>query len=178
VLAETIKTKRLILRRWRLEDANAVYAYAADEEWLRYLPLPVPYTRGDADRFVAAQVLLDWEKHPSWAIEHDGTVRGGVNLRFFENGRIGELGYAVDRSLWGGGIATEAVRAVIEAAFASCVDLDRVRAMADARNAASLRVLEKVGMTREGLLRANRYTRGEPVDEVWYGLLRKAWQPV
>jgi hypothetical protein len=76
----------------------------------------------------------------------------------------------------GRGLATEAARAVISQAFEVYPDLVRVRATADAGNVRSHRVLEKVGMVREEVLRQNRLVRGELLDEVWYGILgRSAW---
>jgi RimJ/RimL family protein N-acetyltransferase len=56
------------------------------------------------------------------------------------------------------------------------VELNRIRASADVRNTASQRVMTKVGMIREGVLRQNRIERGEPIDEAWFGLLRSEWQ--
>jgi [ribosomal protein S5]-alanine N-acetyltransferase len=63
----------------------------------------------------------------------------------------------------------------VTAAFSAYPHLMRIRAMADARNARSHRVLEKLGMAREGLLGKNRFVRDEFVDEVWYGVLRSEW---
>jgi RimJ/RimL family protein N-acetyltransferase len=73
-------------------------------------------------------------------------------------------------------LATEAARAIMEAAFAAYASLHRIRAMADARNIGSLRVMEKLGMVREGVLRQNRLVRGEFIDEVWCGVLRPEWE--
>jgi RimJ/RimL family protein N-acetyltransferase len=73
-------------------------------------------------------------------------------------------------------LATEAARAVVAAAFGARSDLNRIRAMADVRNVASQGVMEKVGMRLEGTLRQNRITRGEPVDEAWFGILRSEWE--
>ncbi len=171
-LPEIITTERLVLRPWRIDDVAAVAAYADDREWGRFLPVPFPYPRAEAERFVARQILLPRDQHASWAITRDGEPSGGINIRFFHEGRIGEFGYSVARRQWGRGLATEAARAVIEAAFANFGRLVRVRAMADTRNLASRRVLEKLGMRHEGTLRRNRFVREEPADEAWYGLLR------
>jgi ribosomal-protein-alanine N-acetyltransferase len=153
-----------------------VLAFAADSEWSRYLPLPQPYSDADARSFVATQILQNKQEHPAWAIQHGNQVVGGINIRFFSEHRIGEIGYSISRPLWGRGLATEAARAVLKAAFETIPQLARVRAMADARNLASIRVFEKLGMKREGTLRSNRFLRGEAVDEVWCGLLRSEWQ--
>lgn len=124
--------------------------------------------------FLARQVLLDRVTNPTWAIVHDKSVVGGINIRLdFEHLR-GELGYSIARPLWGQGLTTEAARAVLDAAFRVHNDLRRVRASADARNLASQRVMEKLGMQREALLRQDRLTRGELWDVVWFGI-RGEW---
>ena len=141
-------------------------------EWARYLAVPHPSSEDDARCFIASQILLDREQHPSWAIRYDGRSAGGINIQFFLGFRVGEIGYSIARPLWGCGLATEASRAIVAAAFSAYAQLMRIRTMADARNERSHRVLEKLGMTREGLLRENRLARNEFVDEVWYGVLR------
>lgn len=175
MLPEIIDGERFRLRPFQLSDVEAVFSYANDEEYLRYLPIPLPYVRSHAEIFLANQVLLNRELNPSWAIEVDGAPMGGLNIRFFAEHRVSEIGYAVARSLWGKGIATAASRVVIAAAFEGYPQLERVRARADARNAASIRVMEKLGMKSEGRLRSDRLCRGELADEVWYGLLRPEW---
>ena len=172
---ETIEGAGFRLRPFRLTDVEEVFAYANDEEFLRYLPVPIPYLRSDAEIFLAKQILLDREINPSWGIEIDGALRGGLNIRFLSDHRVSEIGYAVARQAWGHGIATGASRAVIDAAFEAYPRLERVRARADARNARSIRVMEKLGMKREALLRSDRLCRGELIDEVVYGLLRSEW---
>jgi RimJ/RimL family protein N-acetyltransferase len=176
MLADVIRTERLVLRPWTFEDLPHVLAYASDEEWGRFLPVPHPYGEADARKFIATQVLHDRREHLSWAVELQERAIGGLDLQLLADQQIGELGYAIARPFWGRGLATEAGRAVIDAAFRGCPTLTRMRASADARNVASTRVLEKLGMKREGLLRANNLLHGEPVDEIWCGLLRSEWE--
>ena len=176
MLPDILETTRLRLRPFRLRDVDDVLVYATDPEWARYLPVPQPYTRADAEQFIAGQVLLDREAHPAWAIVHAGGVIGGINLRFHFDHHVGEMGYSIARSYWERGLATEAARTVMEAAFAAYPSLHRIRAMADARNIGSLRVMEKLGMVREGVLRQNRLVRREFIDEVWCGVLRAEWE--
>jgi RimJ/RimL family protein N-acetyltransferase len=170
-----IETARLRLRPFRLRDVDEVLGYATDPEWARYLPVPQPYTPVEAEKFIAAQVLRDRAVHPAWAIEHARAVMGGMNLRFHFDHHVGEMGYSIARSDWGRGLATAAARAVMAAAFTAYASLTRIRAMADARNLGSLRVMEKLGMVREGGLRQNRLVRGEYIDAVWCGVLRPDW---
>jgi [ribosomal protein S5]-alanine N-acetyltransferase len=175
-LPPVIDTDRLQLRPWKLTDVDDVLGYAQDPEWSRYLRLlPVPYARGDAEQFLARQLLLDRVVHPSWAVVLQGTVVGGINLRISFDHLLAELGYSIARRHWNRGYGTEAARAVIDAAFEAHADLNRVRAMADARNTASQRVMQKLGMVKEGVLRQNRVERGEAMDEAWWGILRSEW---
>jgi [ribosomal protein S5]-alanine N-acetyltransferase len=176
VVPDTLKTDRLLLRPWRFDDVTDVLAYASDPAWGRFLPVPDPYLPAHAQEFVAAQILLGPPEHRAWAVEHDGHVVGGVNLRLFRGLRIGELGYSIARASWGRGFATEVVRAVIDAAFAHLPGLVRMRASAHPDNGASLRVMEKVGMQREGVLRSDSFLRDLPVDEAWCGILRGEWE--
>ena len=175
-LPEVITTARLTLRPWQLDDVDDVLSYAQDEEWSRYLrALPRPYGRSDAEQFIARQILLDRASHPSWAVCSEGSVIGGLNLRVFSQHQLVEIGYSIARLHWNKGVCTEAAGAVIDAAFENCPELNRIRAMADVANTASQRVMEKLGMTKEGVLRQNRVERGYAIDEAWWGLLRSEW---
>lgn len=174
-----INTKRLVLRPLEFGDVDDILAYAADEEWSRYLAgTPQPYRREDAVQFVARQALTDRGGHPAWAVVHEGTAVGGVNIRFYYEHAVAEMGWSIHRRLWGQGLATEAARAVVDAAFSAYTQLRRIGARADARNLASHRVMEKLGMRKEGTLRQARVARGECIDETHYGLLRPEWEEI
>ena len=170
-----LKTERLLLRSFSLEDADDVFAYAADGEWARYVPIPYPYQRSDAEEFVARSVLTPWDVHPVFAIVLDDRVVGSVDLSIERDDLTASLAYAIGRDYWGRGLMPEATHSVIDWGF-RCHGLARVWTTADARNLRSLRVLEKLGMTREGLLRSHRVLRDERVDRVYYGLLRQEWE--
>ena len=178
LLPERIEMDRLMLRRWRLADADDVFAYAADREWSRFLPVPKPYERHHAEEAVALWVLEDWSTHPVWAIEIAGRASGGINLRINHEHRNAEMGYALARRYWGRGYMPEAARAVIDAAFATLPDLVRVQAGANSRNIASIRVMQKLGMTCEGTVR--HAPRGVQLSAneagVIYAVLREEWK--
>jgi len=175
-LPESIQTPRLLLRRYRVTDAEDAYAYARDPEWGRFLPpVPRPYERRHADEFVAGQVLANWDQEPAWAIEHDGRVVGGVSLRLAPRNERAELGYSIARWLWGRGLTTEAVSAVIDEAF-RCLPLRKIAARAAAASLGSIRVMEKVGMQYEGRLRQHWVVHDQICDSVHYGLLREEWE--
>lgn len=176
-LPDVIETERLLLRPWRLDDVDAVFAYAQDPEWSRFLrALPRPYTRNDAIQFVARQVLLDRTRRPTWAVTREATPIGGIGLGFEHDHAIAEMGYSIAREHWNRGLCTEAARAVIDTAFSTYEGLDRICARADDENTASQRVMEKIGMTKEGVLRMSRVERGEAIDEAWFAILRREWE--
>jgi ribosomal-protein-alanine N-acetyltransferase len=176
VLPENIATSRLALRPFCFDDVDAVLSYANDEEWSRYMGgVPYPYQCSDAIQFLARHVLLDRAVHAAWAVVVGEDVVGGMNIRFRLDYQVADIGWSLHRRLWGQGLATEAARAVVDSAFRTHVTLKRIAALADLRNVASFRVMEKLGMRREGTLRQNRVSRGALIDEVYYGLLREEW---
>ena len=176
-LPEVIHTPRLLLRPYRFEDVDDVLAYACDEEWSRYLiGVPNPYRRADALQFLARQTLLDRAVHPAWAVVFEDAVVGGVNIRFKFDYAIADMGWSINRLLWGRGMATEAAQAVVDAAFTTHPQLKRIAATADERNVPSCRVMEKIGMRREGSLRQSRVAGSELIDEAHFGLLRAEWE--
>lgn len=176
MLTELIDTDRLKLRPYSLEDVEDVLAYATDPEWALYVPVPQPYTRADAEEFLARQLSQDSNKRVSWAIEYTGSAVGGINIGLDRENRVGTIGYSIARRLWGRGLTTEAAAAVIDHAFAAFPDLNRIQATTDERNVGSVRVMEKLGMVREGLLRQDQYLRGEFRNTVCCGLLRCEWE--
>ena len=170
-----LRTDRLLLRPFRSDDVDDVFAYACDPEWGRFLPLPKPYTRRNAEEFVAGCILVDGETRFEWAIVHEGRVSGGISLRVQRPG-VAEMGYSIARALWGRGLTTEAARAVIKHAFDE-LGLVHVHAYADVRNEASWRVMEKLGMERVGVAHGDRLVRGERVDSVSYEILNEGTPP-
>ncbi len=171
-----LRTKRLLLRPFRFSDLDDVFAYAGDDEWSGHVfGLPRPYTRRSAEGFIAKAVLTDWEREPMRAIVLDGKVIGGANLRVDKAHALGEIDYSIAREHWGQGLATEAASALIDWAFPA-YDLQKIFARTVVSDRRSVRVMEKLGMSREGLLRSHRVVRGERQDEVIYGLLRREWE--
>ena len=107
----------------------------------------------------------------------DGTFLGWCGLsRWNPDFRSAALTYCLHEAAWGHGYATEAAGALLRWAF-DTLDLNRVQAEADTRNAASARVLEKLGFVREGTLREDCVVNGEVSDSWVYGLLRREWSP-
>jgi [ribosomal protein S5]-alanine N-acetyltransferase len=171
-----LRTERLLLRPWRFSDLDDAFANASDPEWARYLwRVPQPYTRRDAEEFIAGAVAGGWNGQALFAIELEGHAVGGVRLGIVDPaGMTASIGYNVARPHWGRGIATEAVSAVLRYGFET-LKLHRIFATADERNLASIRVMQKLGMKHEATLRRHRYYRGEHADEVHYGILAQEY---
>lgn len=174
----TLKTDRLLLRPFELTDVDDVYAYARGSEWGRYLPVPRPYEYRHAVEFVTRSVRTCWITNPVFAICLNGSVVGGINIRVDACNATAEMGYSIAREHWGKGLVAEAAEAVMGWAFRT-FDLAKVSATADITNTGSWRVMEKLGMTREGVLKSERPSDADPgarQDVVIYSVLREEWQ--
>jgi RimJ/RimL family protein N-acetyltransferase len=168
-----LRTVRLLLRPPRPSDADAYFAIASDPEFARF------GSRGDLDREATGRALariiaIPWEQRPEFAVTLEGQVVGRVTLDVDRINQIAALGYGIGRPWWGRGLASEAARAGLDYAF-EVLRVAKVWARADPRNLGSVRILEKLGMQREGLLRRHLWYRGERVDRVYYGMLREEW---
>ncbi|MBM0257305.1 GNAT family N-acetyltransferase [Micromonospora sp. 4G55] len=178
-LALPIRTERLLLRRYRIDDVDALLAYYSDPLVARYIPWE-PWSREFATTVVTRRLsstgITGPESRLAVVAEHEGEVVGDVILWPADDTLShGELGWAFHPAVSGRGFATEAVRAVIDVAFAQC-GMHRVIAHVDVRNEASARLCERVGMVREAHLRRDHWTKGEWTDTLIYGLLAEQWR--
>jgi RimJ/RimL family protein N-acetyltransferase len=176
----TLHTARLRLRPFTDADAEALFALHSDAHVLRYWDSPPWRDRARAERFLAAcRQMADEGSGARLAIDRssDETFLGWCSFsRWNPDYRSGALGYCLGEAACGHGYATEAARSVLEWAF-DTLDLNRVQAETDTRNAASAHVLEKLGFVREGTLREDCVVDGDVSDSWVYGLLRREWQP-
>jgi [ribosomal protein S5]-alanine N-acetyltransferase len=157
------------IRSFRAEDAQSLAQHANDRGiWINLRDrFPHPYTIEDARAWIAR--AHSEEDSTSFAIDVAGEAVGGIGLKLNDDvERVGaEIGYWVGRAFWGRGIATDAVRAFTAHAFATR-ELTRIYALPFADNAASIRVLEKAGYVREGVLRRSAIKDGVVRDQLMY----------
>jgi RimJ/RimL family protein N-acetyltransferase len=171
--------ERCLVRPWRMTDADALARHADDPEVARQLRdrFPHPYTRDHADTFL--QIATGERPPGNFAIVVDGEAAGG--LGFVPGSDVerysAEIGYWLGTRYWGRGIVTEALKLVTAYAFESR-NLLRMYALPFAENAASIRVLEKAGYTREGVLRSSSVKFGQPRDQVVYAAINPAWRGI
>ena len=175
-----ISTERLLLRRMTMKDAQDIFEYSRD-------PLVAQHVLWDAQRHISeAKEYVRYMNRryrddlpSSWGIidKASGHLVGtiGYMMHSEENASV-ELGYSLARWVWGKGYATEALRAVIDYTFET-MDVNRIEAQHEIDNPASGRVMEKCGMTKEGVLRQRLYNKGKFVDVALYSILRGDKRP-
>jgi [ribosomal protein S5]-alanine N-acetyltransferase len=169
-----IKLSRCALRPWRPGDEPSLVRYADDRRVSGNLRdrFPFPYTAADATAWIA-HVVGDGEPPHDFAIVVDGAAVGGIGVELGRDvfRRSAEIGYWLGHPFWGRGIASEALRAVTDYAFAT-FDIIRLEAGVFGWNPASARVLEKAGYLLEGRMRQAVVKDGRVGDRLLYGLLR------
>jgi RimJ/RimL family protein N-acetyltransferase len=171
----TLAASRVKLRWLTEQDVPALFAIFSDPAVVRYWSHGPFAGVADADalladihRLAGEGTLYQW----GIALSATDTVIGTCTLASIDRRhRRAEVGFALSAGAWGHGYATEAMVRLIEHAFGT-LDLHRLEADVDPRNAASLRLLERLGFVREGYLRERYHVNGEVQDSVLLGLLR------
>jgi RimJ/RimL family protein N-acetyltransferase len=172
-----LRTERLLLRPWRERDIDAITAECQDAEIQRFVPVPAPYSRSDAEYFVhevlARGLALGTDIVFGAFSAQTGAVVASVGLHQLQGigsplGGSGEIGYWAAASMRGQGYMTEAASAVCR--WGLELGLARIQWRAMVGNDASWRVVEKLGFRLEGTLRSASVMRGTRVD-MWIGSL-------
>ncbi|NBS98102.1 MAG: N-acetyltransferase [Betaproteobacteria bacterium] len=163
------------LRPWKQEDKAALVRNANNRKVWRNLTemFPHPYTEADAEHWLSIANELSPSIH--LAIEVEGSAVGGVGVIAGEGiaRHTGQFGYWLGEAHWGKGIATAAARAMAAHAFTG-PQFMRLEAPVFEWNPPSMRVLEKVGFVREGILKRSVFKDGQLIDSVMYAHTRDA----
>jgi len=177
-----IETDRLSLRPFRRDDLEALYAAQSRPEVARYLYWDAR-TLAEvrivlADRLTQDRIGDEGDKLNLALVRRDtGTFIGDVNLVWLSRlHRQGEIGFVLHPDHHGHGFAREAGQVMLRLGF-EVLGLHRIIGRCDGRNAASARVMEKLGMRREAHLRENERVKGEWTDELVYAVLAAEWVP-
>ncbi len=170
----TLETERLILRGFQLEDANEFEGLIAPQEvtdGTLSFPHPVPEGWG-IERINRMIERFESGEHIEFAIcaRESGALIGGIGLGITARHRRGHLGYWLGVDFWRQGYATEAASAVLDYGFQH-FELHRIEAGHYPRNPASGRVLEKIGMRFEGIMRGDLLKGDQFEDTVLYARL-------
>jgi RimJ/RimL family protein N-acetyltransferase len=175
-----LETERLVLRPFEERDYDALYSIHSDVEVARYL-YNEPRDREQVRELLGRKSAgTEWRNEGDWlsaavVLRESGDVVGDIALNWVSSEhRTGEIGFVFDPAHQGRGYATEAARAFLQLAFEG-FGLHRVIGRTEARNAASARVLAKLGMRCEAQLVENEWVKGEWQSELVYALLDREW---
>ena len=175
----TLKTQRLTLRPFRLDDASEVQRLAGEKEVAAMtLRIPHPYPDGIAEEWI--------NTHPenfqqgkdvcfAIALSDDQPLIGAIGLEINQDFAKAEMGYWVGKEFWGVGHCTEAAQALLTYGF-NDLKLNRIQAHHLCKNPASGRVMQKLGMIHEGtqLQAVKKWGRFEDIET--YRLLQCEWR--
>ena len=175
-----IATDQLVLREFVTEDWPAVLAFQRDPRYLRFSPW-ADRTGAEVRDFV--QMFVDQQaERPRRKFQLAITLPDGGRLigncgirRKPDSDWEADIGYELAPEHWRRGYATEAALALVEFGFRE-LELHRISSWCIADNAASARVLERVGLRAEGRLREHEYFKGRWWDTLLYGLLESEWR--
>jgi ribosomal-protein-alanine N-acetyltransferase len=175
----TITAERIALRELGEGDVRELFAVFSDPEVMRYWSSPPLEDIDEARKLLAhiqdgfrQRVLFQW----GVARRADDRVIGTCTLFHPDlDNRRAEIGYALGREHWGNGYMQEALSALLNYSFSE-LNLHRMEADVDPRNAASIRMLEKLGFRQEGYLRERWLVGGGVQDSLFYGLLGSEWR--
>lgn len=174
---QTIETERLVLRRFKLDDAEDMYSnWTSRPKVNKFLTWPL-HPSADFTRHLLEGWIARYEDggYFNWVIEYkeNGTVIGNISVvELNEKIESAAIGYCMSDDYWGRGIMPEALKAVMDYLF-DVVGLNRVCACHDVNNPKSGRVMDKAGMKREGILRDAAGNNQGIHDVEWHSMIRR-----
>jgi ribosomal-protein-alanine N-acetyltransferase len=177
IKAPEFETERLILRDMTSNDVDFILEHFSQNEINRY---------SSSDNIVSLEEAQEYyEKY--FAATHSTRFRVGIELKETREliGTIGlhklskkdlcaELGYDLSQKYWGQGLMNEALKPIIRFGF-GVMKLNRIEATTNAENERSIKLLEKNGFIREGVMRKKYHYKGKFQDDVMYSLLKDEW---
>ncbi len=171
-------TERLYIRRFRESDSEDLYAYTSNPTVLKFEPFK-PMTREET--LEETKWRVKDERFLAVCLKN-GKMIGNL---YFSKGDFDtyEVGYVFNETYWGNGYATESLQALLEHAFVE-IGVRRIIAKCDPQNRSSWKLLERVGMRREGTLIQNVYflknDEGNPIwkDTYEYGILKSEYRSI
>lgn len=175
----TIETDRLILRPFEIEDAERVRTLAgAKEIYETTLLIPHPYEKGMAEKWISTHLQNFYHnKGLNFAIvdKKENVLIGAIGLIYDAKHHHAEMGYWIGIPYWGKGYCTEAAKVVLDYGFSE-LSYHRIFAHHMAGNPSSGRVMEKIGMKREGEFKEHVYKDGVFHSCIFYGITNLSYK--
>lgn len=170
-----LETERLLLRKVTLKDAEEMFLYGSNEEVAKYVTWNTHKTLAETKEFIKL-ILSKYESGQvaPWGIEFKETGKfiGTIDFVSWQpNHKTAEIGYVISQDYWGKGLTTEAAKEIIKFGFEK-MDFVRIQAKCLLENIGSARVMEKTGMTFEGIIRKGMFIKGEHQDLKMYSILK------
>jgi RimJ/RimL family protein N-acetyltransferase len=176
-----IATARLLLRPFTPDDLDALNSFQSRADVARYLYWS-PRSRAESAAALAKRIhsatLTKEGQFLAVAVElaSSGRLIGDLNLEWVSSEhRQGEIGFVFHPDHHGKGLAAEAVTELLRLGFED-LGLHRIVGRCDGRNAASIALMERLGMRKEAHLKENEFVKGEWTDELIYAMLEDEWK--
>jgi RimJ/RimL family protein N-acetyltransferase len=172
----TLRRDGLMLRWLTATDLHALRAIFSDADVVRFMSVP-RLTSDEATLAFLTEIHNGFRAGTlyQWGLQLGQDIIGSCTLaNINREHRRAELGFALARAFWRRGLIRQVLPSVIQFAFER-LDLRRIEAETDPRNAAAMRVLESLGFHREGFLRERYFQFDEIQDAIVFGLLRRDW---
>ncbi|WP_339149125.1 MULTISPECIES: GNAT family N-acetyltransferase [unclassified Sutcliffiella] len=168
-----LRTNRLLIREFNEKDWEAVYEYTSKEEVMNYIPGGI-HSKEKAKKFVIENEGAEAENYAVVETESNGVIGHIVFHKYF-GGHTYEIGWVFNPSYQGSGYATEAAKEVLAYGF-NQLGLHRIIATCQPENIPSYRVMEKIGMRREGFFKKCIPNGEDWWDEYYYAILQEEWK--
>lgn len=173
-----LETDRLILRKLTIEDAADLFEYASEPEVSRFLPWEKHRTSHDTEEFIRSAIESYESSHLApWgiALRSNNKLIGTIDfVRWLPNHFRAEIGFVLSNRYWGQGLTLEATKRVVRFGFER-MELQKIEAQSMIENVQSQRVLQKLGMRFEGVLRNHWWIKDQFRDTVQYSMLKNEY---
>ncbi|HET7656666.1 MAG TPA: GNAT family protein [Bacillales bacterium] len=172
----TLETERLILRKLTMDDAEDLFEYSSEPEVSKYLPWETHRTIGDSKEFISMVLeLYETGQLAPWGImlkENEKLVGTIDFVHWLPKHHRAEISFVLSKKFWGNGYILEATRRLLCFGFEQ-MELQKIEALSMIENVQSQRVLQKLGMRFEGVLRNHWWVKDRFRDIVQYSILKK-----
>ncbi len=174
-----LETDKLILREMTLDDVGFYFRHFNNDKIVEGSCFPGPKTLEAAKEELEIYCITPFKENRGirWGILRKGTSKLIGTCGYYDwnkTARRAEIGYDLDPVHWGQGVMAEALSAALRYGFEK-MELNRIQAIIDSKNARSMRLVRKLGFTKEGVLRQRSYFNRQFRDDVCFSLLKKEW---
>lgn len=174
-----LETNRLVLRKIEKTDAEDMFEHASNKSISKYVQWDTHKSIDESKGFIKSILsnYIKGEFPAPWAIVYKENNKFIGTIEFTEinaENRYGEIGYAISEEYWGQGLAVEAAKEILKIGF-DILYLNRIQACCMTENIQSTKVMTKIGMSCEGILREYSLVKGIFKDIKMYSILKKEW---